>query len=113
MTASRRKGTAWESAIVATLREQGWPHAERRSLNGAKDRGDVAGIPGVVIEAKNARAMPLALWLDETHREAVNDGASVGVCWIKRRGHLDPLDGYVLMDGRTLLGLLKDAGYRR
>jgi hypothetical protein len=44
---SRAKGTSWESAIVTYLIEQGWPHAERRALAGALDKGDITGLPGV------------------------------------------------------------------
>lgn len=49
MSASKRKGTSWESAIVQFLKENGVAHAERRALAGNADRGDIAGIPGVVI----------------------------------------------------------------
>ncbi len=111
MTASKRKGTAWESTIVDYLRGAGAPHAERRALNGAKDRGDVAGIPGVVIEAKNAKTVELGVWLDEAHAERANDGADIGVVWFKRRGRTSPAAGYVLMDGATLIQLLTAAGY--
>ena len=48
MNTSRRKGTAWESALVDYLIGKGWPHAERRALNGCNDKGDIAGLPGVV-----------------------------------------------------------------
>ncbi|MGH3502972.1 MAG: hypothetical protein ACRDQA_19075, partial [Nocardioidaceae bacterium] len=80
---SRRKGTAWESAIVDYLRTQGWPYSERRALNGCNDRGDIAGIPGVVIEAKNAKTVTLGAWLDEAAIERTNDGADIGVVWVK------------------------------
>ena len=108
---SKAKGTAWESAIIAYLRLRGWPYAERRALNGAIDKGDVAGIPGVVIEAKNAKTINLACWLDEATLEADNDHAAVGVVWFKRRGHINADHGYVLMDGDTFTHLLHDAGY--
>ena len=111
MTRSRAKGTAWESAIVAYLRERGWPNAERRALSGSADRGDIAGVVGVVIEAKSAARVELAAWLDEANREAVNDRADLGVVWFKRRGKASPGAGFVLMDGVTLLHLLAEAGY--
>jgi hypothetical protein len=111
MSASRRKGTSWESAIVAYLREVGAQHAERRALNGAKDRGDVAGVVGLVIEAKSAARLDLAGWLAEANTERDNDGADLGVVWAKRRGKSGAADGYVLMDGATLVGLLRAAGY--
>lgn len=111
MSKSRAKGTAWESTIVDYLRANGAPHAERRALAGAKDRGDIAGIPGVVIEAKSAAKIELAAWLDEAEAERVNDGADLAVVWIKRRGKTCAGDGYVTMTGATLIRLLRAAGY--
>lgn len=111
MNPSRRKGTAWESTVVDYLKSFGWKHAERRALNGNLDRGDIAGLPGVVIEAKNAKTIALAAWLDEANTEAANDGADLGVVWFKRRGHIDAGKGYVVMDGRTFAQLLTAAGY--
>jgi ATP:corrinoid adenosyltransferase len=111
MSASKKKGTGWETAVVQFLKENGVPHAERRALNGTKDRGDIAGIPGVVIECKNERAVALAAYADETAAEAANDSAPIGLAWIKRRGKASPASGYVLLDGNTLIRLLADAGY--
>lgn len=112
MSASKRAGTAWETLVVSFLRSAGWPHAERRALNGAKDRGDIAGVPLVVIECKAAKTMELGPWLQETHLERDHDGADIGVTWIKRRGFRSPAHGYVLMDGTTFIQLLKKAGYQ-
>lgn len=111
MSASKRKGTAWETAIVCYLLANGVPHAERRTLGGAKDRGDIAGIPGVVIEAKSAARLDLAGWIDETETERRNDRSSVGAAWVKRRGKASPGHGYVVMTGERFLRLLADAGY--
>ncbi|WP_239153715.1 hypothetical protein [Virgisporangium aliadipatigenens] len=93
------------------LRDNGVPHAERRTLNGAKDRGDIAGIPGVAIEAKSANRVELAAWADETERERTNDGADIGVLWVKRRGKASPGAGYAILSGTQLLTLLRAAGY--
>jgi hypothetical protein len=112
VSASKRKGTAWESAVVGYLRDRGWPNAERRSLAGKNDRGDIAGVIGIVIEAKSAARVELAAWLDEAATEAVNDRAQHGVVWFKRRGKTSPGDGFVLMDGQTFTALLGEAGYR-
>ena len=111
MTASKKKGTWWESAIAAYLMQSGWRHAERRTLNGVKDRGDISGIPGVIIEAKNARDIRLATWIDETEQERVNAAADVGALWIHRPRKSLPEDGYVVVTGRQFVGLLKQAGY--
>jgi hypothetical protein len=112
MNRNKARGTAWESRVVAYLQGCGWPHVERRALNGAKDRGDIAGIPGVVIEAKSAATFRLAEWLDEATIEAANDGADIGVVWFKRKGKTDVGAGYVLMSGETFADLLNSAGYR-
>lgn len=111
---SKVKGTAWESAIVGYLRRvTGIEHIERRALRGTKDCGDVSGIPGVVIEAKNERAMSLAGWLEEALVEQVNAGARYGVVWHKRRGATSPGAAYVTMTGAQFVLLLVEAGYLR
>lgn len=105
------KGTRWETKIVDYLRGAGVPHAERRARNGARDRGDVAGMPGVVVEAKSAARTELAAWLDEAEAERRNDSADIGVVWHHRRGKSSPADAYVTMTGATLVRLLTAAGY--
>ena len=110
---SKAKGTLWESAIVTFLNAYGWPHVERRTLNGANDRGDIAGIPGVVIEAKSVKSITLGAFIDEAEKERKNDKADIGVAWIKRRGRTTADYGYVAMDGATFVYLLKRAGYHQ
>ncbi len=111
MSRQRAKGTRWESAIVAYLRGQGFPHAERRALTGTADRGDLTGIPGVVVEAKNCRRHEWAAWLDEAGEEGVNAGADVAVVWAHRQGRPSPGEGYVAMTGERFVWLLRAAGY--
>lgn len=111
MSTSKQKGTAWESAIIRHLAAEGFPHAERRALKGTSDRGDIAGIPGVVIEAKNCRSTDLAGWVDEAMIEQANDGADYSAVWHHRRGKASPADGYVTMTGATFTRLLRQAGY--
>lgn len=93
------------------LRANHVPYAERRTLGGANDQGDIAGIPGVVIECKAERAITLSSYVDETEKERTNNGARLGVAWIKRRGKTSPGAGYVVMTGAQLIQLLQDAGY--
>lgn len=107
MSASKRKGTAAETAIVNYLRTMGFTQAERRALNGNADRGDIAGIPGVVIEAKNCARQELAAWLDEAEVEAENDRAHLGVVWHKRRGRGNPGSWFVTMNGTEFVWLLR------
>jgi hypothetical protein len=109
MSASRAKGTGAETAVVNYLRDNGWPHAERRALGGAKDRGDIAGVVSTVIEVKNCARMELAQWVDEAEVEAGNDDAMYGVVWHKRRGRGSPSGWFVTMSGATFTALLADA----
>lgn len=111
MSRSKAKGTRWETAIVDYLRGIGWVHAERRALHGSADRGDIAGLAGVVIEAKNQERHSLAEWVDEAVAEGDNARADVAVVWAHRRGKASPADGYVVMTGTQFVSLLIDAGY--
>jgi len=106
MSTQRAKGTAWETAIVNYLIGEGFVMAERRALAGALDKGDITGIPGVVIEAKNCKTINLAQFLDEAAEEATNANADVGVAWVKRRGKTSPAEAYVVMSGTTFIELL-------
>ena len=108
MSASKRKGTAAETAIVTYLRTMGFTHVERRALNGTQDRGDIAGIPGVVIEAKNCARQELAAWVQEAELERDNDNASLGAVWHKRRGKGHPADWFVTMSGQQFVTLLRE-----
>ena len=108
---AKAAGRTWETAIVRLLIDRGWPHAERRRLNGTADRGDIAGVPGVVIEAKNTKGYDLATAVDEATAERDNAGAKYGVAWIKRKGRSSAADGYVVLPGHAFVELLKEAGY--
>ena len=108
MSAARAKGTAWETAIVNYLIGEGFVMAERRALAGSLDKGDITGIPGVVIEAKNCKTINLAQFVDEANVEATNANADVGVAWVKRRGKTSPAEAYVVMSGTTFMELLTE-----
>jgi hypothetical protein len=111
MSRSKSKGTAWETALCRFLAESGFPHVERRALAGTSDRGDIAGIPGWVIEAKNCRKVELAAWVDEAALEQANDGAEFSAVWHHRVGKAAPEAGYVTMTGATFVRLLHAAGH--
>ncbi|MFD3531968.1 hypothetical protein [Streptomyces sp. NPDC058664] len=82
-TKSKAKGTTAEREVVRYL-QQWWPAAERRALSGNKDKGDVAGIPGVVVEVKAAVTQQLAAWTRETWIEMENAEATSCVLVVKR-----------------------------
>jgi hypothetical protein len=105
---SKAKGTAAETAVVRFLRAVGFTQAERRTLGGAQDRGDIAGVPGVVIEVKNCARQELPAWVAEAELERDNDRATLGVVWHKRRGKADPADWFVTMSGAQFAALLRE-----
>lgn len=108
MNRSKAKGTSAESAVVQYLQTMGFTHAERRTLNGAYDRGDIAGIPGVVIEVKNCARQELAAWVAEAERERDNDRSNLGVVWHKLRGKAHPSKWFVTMSGEQFVSLLRE-----
>jgi len=105
---SRVKGTTWEAAVVDFLKPF-WPWVERRALNGSKDRGDVAGIPFVVIEAKAAKTMRLNDWLAELDDEIVAADAGTGAVFVKRIGRTKAEDGFIVMRPLAWVELMKRA----
>lgn len=104
---AKRKGTAFESDVVRYLREHGFPYAERRALRGTADAGDVAGVPGWVLEVKNHRALDLGPWMNEAHAEAANDGVGRFAVVHKRRQH-STAEAFVTMPLRLFTALLAE-----
>lgn len=107
MVRPKDKGTSWESAIVTYLRDGGFPDVERRALKGVLDRGDIAGLRGIMIEAKNVARVSLSTILAEVKIERANAAAWLGVAWIKKIGKTSPGEGYVVMSGEQFLELLR------
>lgn len=105
---SKRKGTAAEVAVRDYLRVNGFPYAERLACEGSKDRGDITGVPGVVVEVKSTKGHDLAGWLGELEAEMGNAGTDIGVVWAKRRGTTDPGKWYVVTTGEVFMRLLDE-----
>ena len=103
---SKQKGSAWERRFVDYLVEHGFPYAERRALEGTNDRGDVAGVPGVVFELKNCSHHELAAWMDEMVTEKRNAKAELGVVGFPRKSHATGR-AYVLMELDQLLEMIR------
>lgn len=81
-------GTFAETAVATFLSQHGWPHAERRALAGALDKGDISGTPGVCWEVKATRQsnFSVAGFLREAEVERVNAKAEFGVVVVKGPG---------------------------
>lgn len=108
MSKQRAKGTAAETAVVRYLQAQGFIHVERRALHGTQDKGDITGLPGVVIEVKNHAKLDLAGWLKELEQEMVNAKADFGFVVAKKRGTTDPGEWYVVMPLKVLIEEIKE-----
>jgi hypothetical protein len=110
---SKARGTQFESSIVKYLKDNGWPHADRLTLSGSQDRGDVRLGDGidVVIEAKAHRTYSIPEWLREAEKERENASADLGVVWMKLNGHATAENGAVVMSPATFVDLLFQAGY--
>lgn len=111
MSKQRAKGTMFETLVANYLRENGFPYAERRALQGVQDKGDLTGMPGLVIECKNHKEMSFSEWLRETEQERLNADADYGVLVVKRRGVWDAGQSYAVMPLEAMARLLKQAGY--
>lgn len=64
MSRSKQKGTLAESAVADYLKST-WETVERRVLSGKNDKGDIAGIPKIVIEVKNQKSYKFSEWLEK------------------------------------------------
>lgn len=103
---AKAKGSSWERRLVDYLNLHGFPFAERRVTEGAKDRGDVSGVP-FVIEAKNCKAITIGPWCDEAAKEARTAG--MGNRWavvFPRRNHVTE-KAYAVVSLETLTELMR------
>ena len=74
-------------AAVRWLIDNGHPHAEARAREGEdEDRGDIAGIPGLVIEVKTGATPRWNDWLDQLDAELAREQQRTG----------QPADGIIL-----------------
>lgn len=89
---SKERGTRAETAVARALQRLGFPHAERRTLKGNRDEGDITGCPGICWEVKGGNAartasdLDIAGWMAETETERGNAKAEVGILVVQRKG---------------------------
>ena len=93
---SRRKGRRWENDIVAWLRDNGFPNAERNEYLNAQ-AGDILGFPSWSLEAKNGQRLELAAWVDQAALQAVQADVPHYAVIVKRKGVPSPGGAYVVM----------------
>ncbi len=109
MRAAKAKGASAEQAVVDWFRTHGRPHVERRRLTGTADKGDLAGIPGCVIEVKNEARIDLPGYLRELAVEMANANADTGVVIVKRRGSTDVGGWYAVLTVEAWQALMVEA----
>ena len=80
-----KKGPLFEKQVVEYLRSEGFDKCERRVMGGRLDRGDISGIPNVVLEVKNTGVMQMGAAVAEAEKEAANAGARWWSVIFKRR----------------------------
>ena len=108
-SAAKRKGSQAERDVVAWLKANGYPYADRRVAGATLDKGDISGVLGVTIEIKNHNRLDLAGWTTELEVEMKNDGAWTGTVLHKRKGKGDVGEWYATMPAKVWLELLKKA----
>lgn len=86
----RQIGTYAETAVTRAAQVRGFPYADRIALHGARDVGDVALCPGVIVEVKGGDAARRATdldvlnWLAQTAVERDNANAAVAFLVVQR-----------------------------
>lgn len=87
---SKAKGRGAENDVAGYLRERGYELAERRTKAGAKDRGDITGVPGRTIEVKHHAKLAIPEWLRQTYVEREHTGDPDAFLVVRPRGVTDP-----------------------
>lgn len=91
------KGDRFERDLVAFMRANGVPHAERALGAGRRaDQGDILGLPGIAIQAKDRAELRFSEWLAQAERQRANARADLGVVVAKRKGR-PAGESYVVM----------------
>jgi len=101
----KAKGSSAERDVVNWLKKW-FPYAERRIAGAHLDKGDIAGVNGVVIEVKNHRRIDLSAWIKELEIEIKNDKAWTGVVLHKRMGKGDVGEWYATMPAKLWIELI-------
>lgn len=106
----KQVGTDAENKVRDWFRDNGWPHADRLTLSGITDRGDIRlgdGIPWT-IEVKGgqgALGSPHA-HIREMHAERDNNGHMMGAVIAKKPGSTNVGDDWVALMSVADLNLI-------
>ena len=103
---NKEKGSAWERTIVAALRAQGFNVERMYGAGRQDDRGDIRGLSGWTIEAKDHAKHDLSGWQEELRVEMENGRTDLGAVVIKRRG-MNVSGAYVVLPWSVFVQVLK------
>lgn len=103
---SKAKGTRWESAIRDWLNTLGFT-TWREAQHGAKDQGDIMGIPYWTLEAKDEKTITLAAYMKELEAEIANHDTTFGAVIVKRKGK-GVADAYAVMPLARLVMVIRE-----
>lgn len=111
LATAKKKGRDWETACAEWFTRKLRLPVERRRLTGIEDRGDLAGLPSLVVECKNVQAWDATGWLAECAVETRNqarhasDPNTLGIVMRRTKGKPAVEDSIVLMTPATFLEL--------
>lgn len=114
---AKRKGVETENLWVEYLNNHGVARAERRRLQGAADRGDIAGWDHhkgywrVVSEVKSGAVLKIPEWISELRAEIANDKATTGHIVVRPKGKPDPADWFVVLPVDIFMDLMARANF--
>lgn len=108
---AKAAGSRFERVVADFLRVAlNNSYIDRKVRTGSRDTGDIGGIRAhgqrVVVECKDTARIDLPGWTKETHIEAMNDDALVGVVIHKRHGVGDPGQQWVSMTVNDFVALI-------
>ena len=103
---SRNKGARAERAVVAWLRQNGYPDARRYLAGDGLQPGDIDAIPAVCLEVKSQARYDLPGWLRQTITEAGPDRLPVLI--VHPNGVADVGDWWAICRLSDFLPLLAD-----
>lgn len=109
---AKAKGSAFERAVAAYMRDHGLPYMDRRFGAGQqKDKGDLVGDPEFVYECKAHKAFAIAQWLKEAEAERGHANALYGVV-VAKRPRAPIGQSVVMMTLETYMEMRKNANQR-
>lgn len=105
-TPSKRKGDAWERALVDHFRKRGFSQAARLRQTGSRDEGDLTiGSLWWAIEAKDDKSLSPWAMASQAAQEADNSGKPFGVA-IRKSPRRPTREATVTMTLDTWLALV-------